>query len=106
MPSCYHRHWHACNHQFTQTYAWYLSELGREMTKVDAPTRSAPPRQTVVVVPPHLGYGSEEDSLASLALQPRPPRKDWAKLQAFDGIVLRFHAVFADPKTVPDRTRK
>ena len=71
-----------------------------------APSRAAPSRQTVVVVPPHLGYGSEEDSLASLALQPMPPRKDWAKIRAFDGVVLRFHAAFAEPKTVPDRTRR
>jgi hypothetical protein len=92
-----------------QTYAYFAEKFGEVMNKLDVsevPTREAPPQQTVVVVPPHMGYGTEEDSLASLALQPKPPRKDWAKLKAYDGIVLRYHAVFAAPKSIPDETRK
>ena len=40
------------------------------------------------------------------SLQPLPPRKDWHKLRAYDGIVLRYHASFAEPQTVPDTTRR
>lgn len=88
------------------TYAYYSENFGLDMQKVEAPTRDTQPSRSVIIVPPHMGYGTEEDSLASLALQPMPPRKDWAKLKLYDGVVLRFHATFAAPRTIPDQDRK
>jgi hypothetical protein len=42
---------------------------------------------------PHIGIGSEEDSLAScMALRPKPPRKDLLKLMTNSDRVLRFEA--------------
>merc|ERR1719161_721060 len=41
--------------------------------------------------PPHTGFGSAEDSLAScIALRPKPPRKDLVKLMSHSDRVLRF----------------
>ena len=45
------------------------------------------------VIPPYTGFGSEEDSLASCTqLVPKPPKKDFAKQMANEGIALRFMA--------------
>merc|ERR1711871_53068 len=47
--------------------------------------------------PPHIGPGSEEDSLAScMALRPKPPRHDMMKLMENSGRVLRFEAKMAN----------
>lgn len=41
--------------------------------------------------PPHLGFGSEEDSLGSfLALMPKVPKPDFKKLMEMDGMHLRY----------------
>jgi hypothetical protein len=45
--------------------------------------------------PPHSGFGSEEDSLASfLYLMPKVPKADFKKLIELDGVNLRFLAKF------------
>jgi hypothetical protein len=45
--------------------------------------------------PPHNGFGSEEDSLASfLYLMPKVPKADFKKLIELDGVNLRFLAKF------------
>ncbi|CAE7217706.1 efhc2 [Symbiodinium pilosum] len=47
--------------------------------------------------PPHIGFGSEEDSLAScLRLRPRPPQRDMKKLIADAEKVMRFEAVLVN----------
>ncbi|CAJ1447588.1 unnamed protein product [Effrenium voratum] len=47
--------------------------------------------------PPHTGFGSEEDSLAScLRLTPRPPQRDMKRLIADADKVIRFEAVLAN----------
>jgi len=47
--------------------------------------------------PPHTGFGSAEDSLAScIALRPKPPRKDLVKLMEHSDRVLRFQARMAN----------
>ena len=52
-------------------------------------------------------YGTEEDSLGSFySLQMIRPRKNWAKINAYDGKVLRYHAKFAEPASVPDMDRE
>jgi hypothetical protein len=45
-------------------------------------------------VPPHDGFGSEEDSLQTCtgSLVPTAPKKDGAKLRNFQGMILRFFA--------------
>lgn len=57
-----------------------------------------------IVIPPHNGIGSEEDSLGYIyRLVPKPPKKDffqWVDQQ----IQLRFNAVFTSPK--PEDTKR
>ena len=48
-----------------------------------------------IVIPPHNGYGNEEDSLSNcLRLQPKKPYKDYYKYIDNDKIILRFLARF------------
>jgi EF-hand domain-containing protein 1 len=57
-------------------------------------------------IPPYNGYGSEEDSLQSFYnLVPKPPRKNMAKLLAYDGKALRFLAKFSNP-SIDDKERR
>eukprot|EP01107_Rhizomastix_libera_P007530 TRINITY_DN2246_c0_g1_i1.p1 TRINITY_DN2246_c0_g1~~TRINITY_DN2246_c0_g1_i1.p1 ORF type:complete len:617 (+),score=136.01 TRINITY_DN2246_c0_g1_i1:18-1868(+) len=49
-------------------------------------------------IPDYTGFGSEEDSLTSVAsLEQHPPKKDWLKKRENEGKVLRFEAKFEDP---------
>ena len=51
--------------------------------------------------PPHNGFGSEEDSLASfLYLMPKVPKADFKKLIELDGVNLRFLAKFKNGNKV------
>lgn len=51
-----------------------------------------------IIIPPHNGIGSEEDSLGYIfRLIPKPPKKDFFKW-VDQQISLRFNAVFASPK--------
>ena len=45
-------------------------------------------------IPPHDGFGSEEDSLQTCtgSLVPTAPKKDGIKLRNFQGMILRFFA--------------
>lgn len=56
--------------------------------------------QYEVTIPPHNGFGSEADSLQTCksALQPGPPSKDGAKLERFQGMILRYIATMENPK--------
>lgn len=55
--------------------------------------------------PPHNGFGSEEDSLASfLYLMPKVPKADFKKLIELDGVNLRFLAKFRPGSTTPGAT--
>lgn len=52
---------------------------------------------TKIRYPPHIGFGSEEDSLAScLRLTPRPPQRDMKRLIADADKVMRFEAKLAN----------
>lgn len=50
--------------------------------------------EVVRLIPPHNGFGSEEDSLRSCtgSINPPPVRKDLAKMREKQGMVLRFNA--------------
>eukprot|EP00557_Chaetoceros_sp_GSL56_P008992 CAMPEP_0176489832 /NCGR_PEP_ID=MMETSP0200_2-20121128/7522_1 /TAXON_ID=947934 /ORGANISM="Chaetoceros sp., Strain GSL56" /LENGTH=657 /DNA_ID=CAMNT_0017887047 /DNA_START=230 /DNA_END=2200 /DNA_ORIENTATION=+ len=52
-------------------------------------------------IPPHNGFGSEEDSLRSCtgSINPPPVRKDLAKIREKQGMVLRFNARLLTDKT-------
>jgi hypothetical protein len=51
-----------------------------------------------IIIPPHNGIGSEEDSLGYIfKLVPKPPKKDFFKW-VDQQVSLRFTAVFASPK--------
>jgi len=53
-----------------------------------------PPPRVELIIPPHNGFGSEEDSIQTCLgkITPSPPRKDLVKAKAFSGQVLRFRA--------------
>lgn len=56
--------------------------------------------------PPHNGFGSEEDSLAScLRLTPRPPRRDIKKLLVDADKVMRFEARMVNDRLEDDNRR-
>lgn len=79
---------------FTREY--YKSTYG--MSDEDFPRLNMddpePPRASIEP-PPHNGFGSEEDSLASfLYLMPKVPKADFKKLIELDGVNLRFLAKF------------
>jgi len=47
-------------------------------------------------IPPHSGFGSEEDSLQSVySIRPQPPKKDMKKLHELSGQILRFQITLA-----------
>jgi len=59
-----------------------------------------------ITPPPHLGFGSEEDSLGSfLHLMPKVPKQDFKKIMEMDGVHLRYMATFVNPQGV-DKNRK
>ncbi|KAL7752218.1 hypothetical protein RI367_002263 [Sorochytrium milnesiophthora] len=65
-----------------------------------------PPTPITSTVPPYNGWGSEEDSLGSyVALVPKPPKKDFKRIQQLDNVVLRYAAVMNTNKQV-DRERR
>jgi len=88
--------------EFTRKY--FLEELGEELEPrqdVQLPERAVPRAKT----PPYTGYGSWDDSMASVThLIPKPPKKDFLKLFRHEGKVLRFKAKFASPK--PEDTER
>lgn len=58
------------------------------------------PVRAPVIVPPHNGFGSEEDSLQTCgsSLMPKPPKKDGVKANLYAGISLRFRIKFRNAK--------
>lgn len=84
------------------TKQWYIEHYG--MSEQDFPRLNMddPPVQPPKIEPPpHNGFGSEEDSLASfLYLMPKVPKTDFKKLLSLDGVNLRFLARFVNPSRV------
>lgn len=91
--------------KFTQDF--YIEHYG--MTPDDFPRLNMDePAEPVTKIapPPHNGFGSDEDSLASfLYLMPKVPKQDFKKLIELDGINLRFLAKFINPAKV-DKDRR
>jgi len=64
------------------------------------------PRHVKLSYPPHTGFGTEEDSLAScLRLTARPPRRDVRKLMSEDNNILRFEARIVGAKKADEERR-
>jgi hypothetical protein len=86
------------------TRDFYMGYCGFQQSSI--PIEEPAPSHSQLCHPPHTGFGSEEDSLAScLALRPKPPPKDIKKLMAGSGIALRFEASMDNYKP-EDCTRK
>lgn len=81
------------------TKDWYRKNLDYEQKPVALPKPA--PEVFFQAVPPELGYGTAEDSMASvIALQPKPPKFDMKKKFKQDMHVLRFNAKLVS--TEPD----
>lgn len=81
------------------TRQWYAKNSGLQQKPVHLPKPS--PDVFYQAVPPETGYGSTEDSMASvIALQPKPPKYDMKKIFKQDMHTLRFNAKLVS--TEPD----
>uniref|UniRef100_A0A7S4RM39 Calmodulin n=1 Tax=Alexandrium monilatum TaxID=311494 RepID=A0A7S4RM39_9DINO len=80
------------------TRAYFREEIGMPLDpriSVEMPERAVPRAAT----PPYTGYGSWDDSMASVThLIPKAPQKDFKKMYNHDGKILRFKARFVNPK--------
>jgi Ca2+-binding EF-hand superfamily protein len=75
-----------------RTRQYYQAKYGIAMDPIDS-GEAPPPEPVDPPLPPHTGFGSEEDSLGSVySLMPKPPRKDLVKLMEKEGKTLRFSA--------------
>lgn len=58
-------------------------------------------------IPPHVGVGTEEDTLGScFALWPKPPKQDLMKLMTKSAMILRYEAEIASPTYPEDADRR
>jgi hypothetical protein len=81
------------------TKQWYQHTLG--MAQQPVALKKASPDVFYQPVPEETGYGTPEDSMASvIALQPKPPKFDMKKMFKQDMHVLRFNAKLVS--TEPD----
>lgn len=87
---------------FTREFFRRYTGIEQEKIKVE----DAKPVQQQLTYPPHNGFGSEEDSMAScLHLTPRAPRRDITKLMGDQGKVLRFLAQMMNGKSEDSNRR-
>lgn len=88
------------------TMNWVKENRGIDMAPMVIDVSDPPPPVPTIVAPPATGYGTEEDSLGSVfSLIPKVPKKDYAKMRKYDGIIIRFGAVIKDAGPI-DATRK
>jgi len=87
---------------FTRNFYTKYMNLEQESMEI----KQAPPVHVTLTHPPHTGFGTEEDSLAScLHLAPRPPKLDVIKLMAENQSIMRFEARLLNGKE-EDNTRR
>lgn len=73
------------------TKSWYQNNMGVELQPISV--EEGQKKAVKHEIPPYNGYGSVEDSLGNVhSLQPKPPKKDMAKLFTNDQYTLRFEA--------------
>ena len=90
--------------QFTKDY--FKDNFNLDQVKIEGYSRDKKNTKKVdIKVPPHNGFGSEEDSLSNCYnLIPKPPRIDMAKMFMYDKITLRFICrIMNDEFDLPDR---
>jgi hypothetical protein len=88
--------------EFTREFYLRYTGFDQPQLEVEEPQ----PNHVKLTYPPHTGFGTEEDSLAScIHLTPRAPRRDINKLMSDDGKVLRFQAHMMNGK-VEDQNRR
>jgi len=86
------------------TREFYLRYTG--LNQPQFPMEDAKPVHVKLTYPPHTGFGTEEDSMAScLHLTPRAPRRDINKLMGDQGKQLRFQGQMANDKTEDNNRR-
>ena len=86
------------------TKAWYRETLGFEQKplQIQKPANYVPANP----VPPHNGYGTEEDSIGNVyKLMPNPPKADMYKIFDNDQHVLRYESKLVS-STYEDEIRK
>lgn len=89
------------------TRAWYERTPGQQPQAEAHWEAPAQGTAAAVVVPPHTGFGDEEDALQNCrTLEPRPPRKDYNKWMMHDGKVFRWRARLAGPVSAEDVPRR
>lgn len=91
---------YACD-DFTREFYMNWKNIAQPEYEIEEPT----PVHHVLSHPPHAGLGSEEDSLASCKLRPKPPRKDLKRLMGYSDKVMRFEATIHNGQA-EDRNRK
>jgi hypothetical protein len=81
------------------TRKWYADNMGVQLQPIKL--RNPAPNVFFQAVPPETGYGTPEDSMASvIALRPVPPKFDMKKMFKQDMHILRFNAKLVS--TEPD----
>eukprot|EP00736_Rhodelphis_marinus_P011183 Rmarinus@m.20098 len=82
--------------EFTRN--WYKQSYGWDMQDMELPKEPTP--KQIMEIPPHNGFGLEEDSLQNvLHLMPQAPKKNFHQIMENDRKLLRFEGFF-DPTTV------
>ena len=90
--------------QFTKDY--FRQNFNIEQVKLEGYSRDKKNTKKVEIkIPPHNGFGSEEDSICNCYnLIPKPPKIDMAKMFMYDKIILRFVCrIVNDEFDLPDR---
>lgn len=78
------------------TKKWYKQTLGIEMEPIRM--KKNPPQKVIHPIPPHIGYGSEEDSLLSVYyLTPISKIRDMIKMFKQDKHIMRFFCKLISP---------
>lgn len=78
------------------TKLWYKQNLGIDMEPIRM--KKNPPQQVIHPIPPHIGYGTEEDSLLSVYyLTPMSKIRDMIKMFKQDKHIMRFYSKLISP---------
>mmetsp|Transcript_16707 Transcript_16707/g.41351 ORF Transcript_16707/g.41351 Transcript_16707/m.41351 type:complete len:615 (+) Transcript_16707:249-2093(+) len=88
------------------TREFYKTWYNKEQTKIEVPE---PHDYTMPMpIPPHVGVGTEEDSLGGClsVTRPKPPKQDLRKKMTKAAMILRFEAEIANPTYPEDTDRK
>jgi hypothetical protein len=86
------------------TRDFYRDYIGHEQDSI--PINEPEPVHFQLANPPHTGFGTEDDSLASCVhLTPRVPKRDINKLMSEVGKVMRFEAMMVNRKQEDENRR-